>query len=133
MAETAPVEVVAGVLERNGRYLVAKRSDSGQLPNLWEFPGGKVEEGESLEEALEREFHEELGIGIRVEKQLVSAIHHYPRGDIRLSSFRIRHESGEIELRVHQELFWAAIEELRELSLAPADLPILEALEGSIS
>lgn len=132
MEEAAPVEVVAGILERNGRYLVGKRSDTGLLPNLWEFPGGKVEEGESLEEALEREFHEELGIAVKVEEPLVSAIHHYPRGDIRLSGFRIRHEAGEIELHVHQELLWVALEELRGLSLAPADLPIVEALEGSV-
>ena len=129
----APVEVVAGILEEEGRFLVAKRSETGRLPGLWEFPGGKVETGESRTEALERELMEELGIGIIVGEAVASALHSYPEGEIRLSGYRIYRKAGEPEPRVHQELRWVTRGELRGLSLAPADLPLVDALEGLIS
>lgn len=128
-----PVEVVAGILERDGRFLIAKRAKEGRLPSLWEFPGGKVEAGESHPEALEREFMEELGVTIRVGGPIASTVHCYPDGTIRLSGFRIYHQEGDFELRVHQELQWVPLAELRAWRLAPADLPIVEALEGSTS
>jgi mutator protein MutT len=129
----APVEVVAGILEEEGRFLVARRSEAGRLPGLWEFPGGKVEPGESRTDALERELMEELGLRVRVGEVVASSLHSYPEGEIRLSGYRIYREMGEPELRVHQELRWVTRGELRDLSLAPADLPLVEALEDPIS
>jgi len=124
----APVDVIAGILEWEGLFLIARRAQDGRLPNLWEFPGGKVEPGETPEEALQREFREELGIEIDVGKHVGVSVYQYPEGGVRLSAYRVYRRSGELELRVHRELRWVRLAELRDFPLAPADIPLVRAL-----
>lgn len=130
MAENPPVEVVAGILEREGRYLVALRSDEGELPGRWEFPGGKIEAEESAEAALAREFQEELNVTIAVGAKIGVGVHRTARAHIRLSGFRVYLRAGLPAARVHKELRWVALGELRNLSFAPADIPLIDALEA---
>ena len=72
------IEVVAAIIRKDGQILITQRLDNVQLARLWEFPGGKVEAGESLEVALQREIHEELGIKIRVCDEFFTVDHDYP-------------------------------------------------------
>lgn len=132
MERTAEVlEVVAGILEREGRYLVAMRSAGGELPGRWEFPGGKVEPGESPEGALAREFLEELGLTVEVGERVAVGIHRNGGSTVRLSGFRVYRLRGEPACRVHEELRWVKTGEMRALPFAPADLPLIEALEDA--
>lgn len=131
VAGEGAVEVVAGILEREGRYLVALRSDDGELPGRWEFPGGKVETGESAEAALAREFREELDLTIAVGERIGVSVHRSARACIRLSGFRVYRRAGEPAARVHKELRWVGLDELRRLLFAPADVPLIELLEAT--
>lgn len=124
------IEVVAGILERRGRYLIALRPRWGGLPNRWEFPGGKVEAGETPQAALARELREELGIVVKVREALGVGTHDGENETIRLSGYRVSLIEGQPVLRVHRELRWADLGELRSLPFAPADLPLIEAIEA---
>ena len=96
------------------------------LPLKWEFPGGKIDPGESPEDCLHRELHEELGITVAIHKVLPSTTHHYPTFTITLYPMVCAMESGEIVLREHEAVMWLAPEKLHSLDWAEADLPIIE-------
>jgi len=122
------IEVTAGIIERDGRYLIAKRSTSGPVPALWEFPGGKVEHGETRPDALRRELLEEFGLVTAIGAFVASSVFDYPHARIRLYAYRASYHSGSPDLRVHEEIRWATLEELRSLPFSPADLPLIDAL-----
>ena len=101
------VEVVAAVIENeNNEILCALRSPIMTLPNMWEFPGGKVEKGESYENALAREIKEEFNANIEVNEYIGENIHHYPEKDIRLLFYKARLLSENIELLEHEDYKW---------------------------
>ena len=123
------ISVTCALILLNERVLCAQRSDAMPLPGLWEFPGGKVEEGENPEACLKREILEELSISIRIIFPLKPNDHSYAdRKVIHLMPFICKWESGEINLLEHQKVKWLSKEELRSLKLAPADIPIVEDL-----
>ena len=120
------IEVAAAIIEQNGRILVGKRGGTGSCAGLWEFPGGKREPGESLEDCLVRECREELGVQVkplRVREQLT---HIYPEITVRLTFFDAELTGGEPETRVHTALVWALPEEWDRYPVCPADRPLLE-------
>ena len=130
MNVSAPVIVTAAVLRRNGRIFVTRRLPHQRLGGMWEFPGGKVEAGESPEAALRRELMEELGVDARVGALLESVDHTYEWGRIRLLAYDAEIVSGEPELRDHDCGEWVLPEELANYAFTPADLPIVDALRG---
>ena len=99
-----------------------------RLPGLWEFPGGKLEPGETSDAALVREIREELGVEIRTRMPLPSVEYHYPDFSIRLHPWICEIEDGEPEPIEHSEIRWLAAAALPELEWANADLPVLECL-----
>jgi 5-methylcytosine-specific restriction protein A len=115
------VVTAAVIREETGRVLVAQRKHGQQLSSQWEFPGGKVEAGETLEECLEREIREELGIKIRVIGRLVLADHKYPTFDIRLCAMKASVFEGKVSLNEHEKVIWVQPKELFLLDLAAAD------------
>jgi mutator protein MutT len=123
-----PLHVVAGLLLRDGRVLLARRGPGMALAGAWEFPGGKVEAGETPRAALERELREELAIETRTGDRL--AVSEFAGGDrpIRLEGWCSRLVSGEPVAREHDALAWLRPGEVDRESLAPADLPLLDAL-----
>lgn len=123
------IRVTAAVIERDGRILIAKRPAGDRLAGLWEFPGGKIEEGEDPRVCLARELHEEFGITAEIGEFLVSHVHRYPHVEIELLSYRARHVAGDFDLRDHDEVRWVLPEEMDEYSFAPADLPTVELLQ----
>lgn len=112
--------------ENTSRVLCAQRSEQMKLPLKWEFPGGKVEKGESLEACLIREIQEELKIKVQVISKMASNIHTYQDNkQIELIPFRCRITEGNIHLREHKQILWLKKEALLELDWAEADIPIV--------
>ncbi len=122
------ISVTCALIIHEGKVLLAQRSDIMDLPGKWEFPGGKVEEGESPERCLIREIREELGMEIQVLASLTPVDFSYPKKKIRLIPFVVQWISGEIELIEHAQYGWYDQNQLFSLDMAPADLPIVHEL-----
>ena len=123
------VHVVAGVLsDSQGRILLAERAAGTHLAGAWEFPGGKIEPGESAEAALRRELREELGVDIGSVEPLISIPWNYPQKSIVLHAFLVLDFGGEPHGREQQGLRWIAPDEAVAISMPPPDYPIVTAL-----
>jgi 8-oxo-dGTP diphosphatase len=115
------VRVVAAMLEKDGKYLITQRRPTASLPLLWEFPGGRVEEGESDEAALARELKEEMGIEVEVRDRVIHVQHSYPHYDIDFCVYACKLVEGEIEHhRVHDHR-WVAPQDLNKYEFPAAD------------
>lgn len=123
------IDVSAAILENSkGQVLIAKRKQGKKLAGYWEFPGGKVEEGESPGESLVRELKEEMNLDIEVREFVGESIYRYAEGLIRLIAFKGKIVGGEVDLKDHDEYAWKHLYELGNVELAPADLPLLDFL-----
>ena len=127
--DSVAIDVVCGVIrDDSGRYLACRRSHDKHLGGLWEFPGGKVDPGETPENALVRELEEELGIRVDVGERLPEVHWQYDAITIRLIPFFCRIRSGEPVPVEHTEIRWCAPHAFAELDWARADLPVLDQL-----
>ena len=122
------VEVAAGLVYREGRYLIAKRKTDVHLAGFWEFPGGKREPGETFEDCLGRELFEELNIRIGTPVPFQVVRYQYPEKIVELHFFRCEIESGQATAVDCAEIRWVWPHELEDFEFPPADRPILEAL-----
>jgi mutator protein MutT len=122
------IEVTAGVIQRSGLFLIARRAPGRSLEGYWEFPGGKVEAGETYEACLTRELKEELDLDVKVEEYIGESV--FGEGDkqIRLIAYAARTEQEKITSQDHDQLKWISIYEFGNYNFAPADIPIIEAL-----
>ncbi len=120
------IEVTAGVIENNNNILIARRKAGDRsLSGKWEFPGGKIEKGETPEECLKRELYEELGINVIVGDYLTTSEYKYGEKNIRLIVYRVWYVDGEFLLNAHDEVKWVKREDLPSYDLAEADKPVL--------
>ncbi len=122
------VEVVAGAIARDGTYLLCRRPGGSNMEGHWEFPGGKVKEGETQEEALRRELEEELGIEVLVAGHLSTVEYSYPHLDITLHLFSCPSFEGEPRKLYHSAIAWVRGAEIDRDSLVPSNLPFLDIL-----
>ena len=118
--------VAAAVFIENNKVFCAQRKDSGETAKLWEFPGGKIEEGETPDEALVREIQEELCVNIRVEDFITIVNHEYKTFSITMHAYLCTILSGKLTLTEHLDSRWLSVEELESVDWAPADVPIVE-------
>lgn len=124
------LEVVCGIIRNpDGKILACRRGFERHLGGLWEFPGGKVDAGETAEAALARELHEELGITVRVGKPLAATVEWTDGAvSIRLRGFFCEIIEGAPHAHEHEEIRWCESSELPNLDWAEADLPLVEEL-----
>jgi 8-oxo-dGTP diphosphatase len=131
---TAPTRVIlvsaVALIDPDGRVLLARRPEGKAMAGLWEFPGGKVEPGETPETALIRELHEELGIDTWASclAPLTFASHSYPDFHLLMPVFACRRWSGTARGREGQALAWVRPQDLRSYPMPPADLPLIAVL-----
>jgi len=121
------IHVTCAIIEQDGLVLAAQRSAAMSLPLKWEFPGGKIDPGETPEECLRRELVEEMGVHVAVGKSLPASTHHYPTFAVTLYPFVCTIASGEIVLHEHSAIAWLPPLELPTLDWAEADWPVIEA------
>jgi 8-oxo-dGTP diphosphatase len=122
------MKVTAGILEDNGLVLIARRKPGKHMGGKWEFPGGKIEEGESPEQALARELQEELDVRARIGKLLCCASWDGDGISLELLVYRVERFDGTPALREHEELRWVAPGDLRSYDLADSDRCVVETL-----
>lgn len=122
-------EVAAAIIIKNKKILICRRGSGGSCAYLWEFPGGKREGCETMEQCLVRECAEELGIHIAAEKKFHKTIYHYPEAEILLTFFYAKIINGEPEPRIHQEVKWVKSDELTEYDFCPADREVIDLLK----
>lgn len=122
------IHVACAVIKKDGLILATQRSSAMSLPLKWEFPGGKLEAGETPEQCLLRELQEELGITVRVGQGLEPVTHSYPAFKVTLYPFLCDQPQGSIILHEHSDACWLEPNELPELDWAEADLPIISQL-----
>lgn len=121
------IEVVAAILHHDGAYFATQRG-YGEFEGMWEFPGGKIEPGESSEDALKREIQEELGVDIIIEKLLCTTEYDYPLFHLKLHCYLCNIVSGEIVLREHKSAQWLTVDTLNSVEWLPADKEVIEKL-----
>jgi 8-oxo-dGTP diphosphatase len=128
-----PIKLVAAaVIISNGKVLLARRKQGDSHQGFWEFPGGAVEPGETLEECLARELMEELGVAAVIGEEIARNAHRSSRGAMDLVALRARVASEEFRLTAHDAIEWADPRDLGRYRLAPADMPIAEALRRRV-
>jgi len=128
ISEKKITQVTAAVLRQDDRILICQRDNNGSCPLLWEFPGGKLEQGETLAECLVRECQEELGVMIEVGKVFAEALHTYGDKEMCFTFFESRIMEGELQRKVHRDIRWVRAEELGQYEFCPADVEVAERL-----
>ncbi|MFA5701083.1 MAG: (deoxy)nucleoside triphosphate pyrophosphohydrolase [Desulfuromonas sp.] len=119
------LEVAAAIIVENGRILVGQRPAHTRLGGYWEFPGGKLEPGESVYACIEREVEEELGVTARAGALVCESIYTYPFGTVKLLCVQVFLLQKQFVCNVHTRLEWVALEALSTYNLAPADVPVV--------
>jgi 8-oxo-dGTP diphosphatase len=127
MSSPRPVVVVAAVIERDGAFLVARRQAGTHLAGHWEFPGGKLNDGETLEQGLQREIKEELNSDISDVRKIFEVAHTYPERVVQLHFYRCA-LTGTPQPALGQELRWVRRSELASLEFPPADAELIAEL-----
>jgi len=119
------IEVVAAIIKDNDSILVTKRK-SGKFQDLWEFPGGKIEQGESRVDALVREIDEELNLRIQVGELLLTINHSYPDFELIMHTYWCEILGGTLQLNDHNDAKWVSPSELKDLDWVPADVTVVD-------
>jgi 8-oxo-dGTP diphosphatase len=123
------LQVAAGILlDATGKVLIAKRRCDGPLDGLWEFPGGKIDSGESSGEALSRELAEEIGIEIIASRFFMRLYHEYPDRSVDIEFFLINEWQYDPVGREGQQLRWVDADQLDAAEMLPADVPVVDAI-----
>ncbi len=122
------ITVAIGIIEKNGKILIARRNKNDPLKGKWEFPGGQLEPGESPESGLKRELHEELGINAEIGSMAGSSKHAYEHTAVQLLAYRIKDYTGRMNPIEYDEMKWVAPSELSYDDFPEANKPIVKAL-----
>ncbi len=121
-------QVTAAVIEKDGKILIAQRRKGSTLGGRWEFPGGKIEPGETAEACLKRELKEEFDMECEIGKFIIASQFRYCLVPIELLAYRVKHLSGELKVNEHDQIRWVSPSELDSYDFMPADKPIVKLL-----
>lgn len=121
-------QVTAAVIEKDGKILIAQRRQGDTLAGKWEFPGGKIEPGETPEACLERELMEEFGVETRIGAFICSSKFEYKHLPIELLVYRAEHVAGEFKLNDHDRIEWVTRADLAGYDFSSADIPVVKLL-----
>ena len=122
------IKVAAAIIRDNDKILATQRG-YGEFQGMWEFPGGKIEAGETPTEALEREVKEELNVSVEVEKFMKRIEYDYPQFHLSMDCFICKIKSGTLELREHQQAKWLTKDTIENLNWLPADIELIMELK----
>lgn len=125
--------VTAAIILKDNKVLIAQRAPGENLAGKWEFPGGKIETGETPQECVKREIREELEVNIDVLDFFGESIYEYHSGTIKLMAYWCKWILGEFTLNVHSQIVWINRQQLDLYDFAPADLPLVEKLKSVLS
>ena len=120
------IKVTAGIIIKDDKVLIARRKPTGRLPGLWEFPGGKIEAGETPEQCLKRELKEEFGIDVTIGEYVGNSVYQYEFGIIDLLAFKVGRFQNEIRLNDHSAIAWVSSEDIHRYQFTPADIHFVE-------
>lgn len=121
-------QVTAAIIKDKDKYLICQRGALDECSLLWEFPGGKLEEGETLEECILREINEELELDIKIQGVFTTSIYHFAEKEIHFTVYNAAIIAGQMKLNVHNDARWVTLEELLEYKFMPADIEFVEKL-----
>ena len=124
------IRVSAAIITDSGKVFIAKRKPPGRMPGMWEFPGGKIEYGETPEQCLKRELHEEFGIDAAIGRHVGTSVYQYEFYTVELMAYRTKILAGEIKLIDHAAMAWVEPFELGGYEFAPADIPFVEMIRN---
>lgn len=127
MTTLPQIDVVAALIYHHGKLLLAQRGANSDQAGLWEFPGGKLETGETQQQALQRELQEELAIDARIDRYIASEKREVSGRIIHLHGWLVTNFDGDLKPSTHQALAWCIPTEALTYDLAPADIPLLQA------
>ncbi len=119
------IEVTAAVIRDNGKFLICQRAKGKNCELLWEFPGGKIEPGETAEQCIVRECQEELGVTLEVEQKLTDIVYAYSDRTVHLHFFITRIVAGQLQRREHNAFAWVTTDEMSRYEFCPADTEML--------
>ncbi|BHH84607.1 (deoxy)nucleoside triphosphate pyrophosphohydrolase [Desulforhopalus sp. 52FAK] len=122
------LDVTAAIIQRDGQTLAARRKPGSHMEGFWEFPGGKIELGESPEECLQRELKEELGIDSVIGSFFAESCYNYGTKHVRLLCYLVEYNKGSFSLNDHDEIRWLSTDQILSVNWAPADIPIVKKL-----
>lgn len=120
--------VTGAIIRRDGKLLIAQRAEGDECPLMWEFPGGKIEEGETSEECIIREIKEELNLDIRPLKVFMRIVYHLNEKRIPITFFDAEITGGEMRLNVHNDVRWIGAEEIPSYEFMPPDARVVKKL-----
>ena len=122
-------DVGTGIIVRNGKIFIGQRPEGKPLAGLWEFPGGRQEEGESMEECLKRELKEELSVEATIGKHIMDTTYRYPENEFCLHVYMVTiPDNAKIKLNVHQNCAWVSSKDMNNYEFPPADVAIIKKL-----
>ena len=122
------ITVLAGVIVKENKILIGRRAPNEKAPGLWEFPGGKLEDGESHHECLKRELEEELGIDAEIGPLFSEYVYKYHHVAYQIYFYRIDEFSGELQYNSHDILEWVTPDQFDDYDFLPGDQPLLAEL-----
>lgn len=122
-------KVTAAIWINKGKVLIARRPTGDPLAHHWEFPGGKIEQGESPERCLQREMAEEFNVQVTVGSFFGSSVYRYDSGSIELLAYFVSGDAGNLTMKAHEEIRWVEQNQLGDFTFAPADVPLVEKLQ----
>ncbi|MEX0940399.1 MAG: (deoxy)nucleoside triphosphate pyrophosphohydrolase [Candidatus Babeliales bacterium] len=128
MQTSVEQKVIAAVIKKDGKFLIAQRAKEDPLKGKWEFPGGKLEKGETFHECLARELFEELGITATIGEYICSSKFSYKGKPMEMLAFVVTSYEGEIQLKEHSAITWINIDEFENYPFPDPDLPIIKHL-----